>query len=354
MSCLVCAIAAQSVPAKLLEQSERTYTDKIGSRPEFIELYLYPLFEPCVLSPTAMVELKDGKRRVVEQPISAEGKALLQKILNLPKNKPHQKLYELNRLHDRNRDFIKALTLRGKVFLNMRAFKKVESPIMKAIKANPIDYEAYNCLGRSYLARDEFRAAKEAYIKSILYNPNNDRGWQGLKTTGDELGFDAESRRIMKRAWMVRVSEKEIDLYMDSEIQENETVGPWMSFITAKAAWLFEGVYKTKYPKAKGYVYTVDEDLYAYDFLLEYWQIIKRTKNADDPDLDFLVEVKRKNLLPAYLLFEEAGPICPEIIAVQSDKMIRQIKTYIETFVLKPRIKPAETSQDKNRVEKTP
>jgi tetratricopeptide (TPR) repeat protein len=337
------AASAQSIPAKILEASERTYQNKIGTPPDRVESALYPLLEPCVLSPTAMLDLEDGSRRVVEQPISEEGKLHLREIDNLSKKKRHEKLYELNRLFARDRGFVKALTLRGKVFLDMKAYHRVESTALKAIEANPIDYQAYTYLGYSYLKRDELVASREAYIKSVLYNPNNDLGWKGLKSAGVKLGFDVVKRRIKKRAWLEQVSEDIIDLYIDAEIQDAQTVGPWMSFITAKAAWLYEGVFEQKHPEAESYVYTVEEDLYAYDFMLEYWQYLKSKQNVSDPDLDFLLKVRQKGLLPAYFLFEEAGPICPEIIAVQPGETLQQIKTYIETFVLVPKEKPDES-----------
>ena len=332
----LCITSPTEIPAKLLEESERTYNNRIGRLPSGVEIYLYPLLDPCSISPSAILTKKDGESLVVEQPLSRKGQIHLDEIERIPRNKKHELLYQLNLLYREEPGFVKALTLRGKIFLNMRAFQKAESPLLKAIELNPIDFEAYTYLGGSYFNRDILDGARTAYIKSILYNPNNERGWRGLSRLGEKTGFTVQARKIRIGAWMVKVSENEIDLFVDSELRNPHTIGPWTSFITAKAAWVYEGIFQKRYPEAKSYYYTVAEDLYAYDFMLEYWQLIKSRKNVSDPDLDFLLEVKEKDLLPGYILFEEVGPICPETILVQPARMINKIQAYIEEFVLRP------------------
>ncbi|MCK5268068.1 MAG: hypothetical protein KAR07_07870 [Spirochaetes bacterium] len=193
----------------------------------------------------------------------------------------------------------KSLTRKGKY---KNALKILETILLN----DKDDYFINYRIGNIHRLINQMKDAQKYFFRSILLNRNFKRSWQALKKTG--INFN-NRKKVIERAWILHYSPETVQIHYDKNYKKSGKHYPWLTFAMARALWRFENYYKTAYPNALWYRSSFKENLFCYKLLIYSWEKAKKTrKYLKDEDLDYLILLKKNNMLPGYVFIEAYSP----------------------------------------------
>lgn len=208
-------------------------------------------------------------------------------------------------------------------------FKSARIKLEKYLNLDRYDSYLYYLIGESYRGEKNKSKAFQFYKKAIFLNVSCKKTWKRLRA----LGYEIKNRRVIKeKADVKRVRQDAVNIIHFSSKNKISNYS-WMTFAMAKALWVFEGGYRQIFPDSLWYMKSFEEVLFCYELMLFTWKRAKDKKDVEvpivDEELDYLLDLKNRGMLPGYLFFEVWRPL---ITGANSNVLIENNKSINKYF----------------------
>jgi len=214
--------------------------------------------------------------------------------------------------------FYKAITLIGKTYNKQKNTEQAIKWFTKAVKLNPIDFEANHELAKLCFMSNQTDLAKKHILQAHIYNINHHEIISELINV-----FSANQHHCQKWTFTPQI---ELEQQSDSEYVVYYKI-EWFNYAIAKTMWQIE----------PGYRESRDTSLINCKLLEErecLTNLIMNLQTETDEVLSApinitLLEAEKQGLLDAFIFYEIILPNKPEKIYSLNPKTINDIKRYI-------------------------
>ncbi|HRS95023.1 MAG TPA: hypothetical protein P5179_07120, partial [Candidatus Latescibacteria bacterium] len=179
--------------------------------------------------------------------------------------------------------------------------------------------------------------AKEAAVRAVVNNYHDTESWRLLGNIGNASGFSVHRRRIPKRVEINEIAGRSVEIVLDS-LAEPSSRAAWFAYAAVRSVWRYEGRFAGRFPRARNYFPTYDEEVEALASLISVWRAtIADSAAADvqaDADLEALSRIAEEGYLNEYVLFEELCADNPNTVRSFSPALLLRIREYISRYVI--------------------
>jgi len=203
----------------------------------------------------------------------------------------------------------------------------------RALDLDSTDYAAWRSLGRCYQAIGLLAEARDAAIRAVMYNYQDEESWDFLSTVGFMLDYSVARRRVDKRVEMFQTPDGAIHILADSSLADGAQTA-WISYGAVRAVWRYEGRFAARISPRQPYRPTFEEQVEATATLAAVWGRGQRDSAEFDDQLDRLWGIVQVGYLAEYVIFEEMAADDPDIMAYLPADVLARVREYIRRFVI--------------------
>lgn len=200
------------------------------------------------------------------------------------------------------------------------------------------------------------------YFALIVENPEDEAAWIALQRLGKDKGFVVWRFNIPLAA-TVDITGNKLTINRDLfEVPSNEEVAAtWTIFGLAKVNWIRTEYFK-RYPNAKEYKPSFEEEYFAFEHLLKFWAEVKQENpGLSNNKFDILTRIYKDDLLDAYIYlqhyrkefkvsYQEWKQKKPEKVVKYFNKYVLIPKTDVPDYVTTDEFYQRDTLKDKLRI----
>jgi len=225
----------------------------------------------------------------------------------------------------------------GDVFVELGAYQEAAEYFTRALSVDSTDFLAWRSLAECAFASGNAELAKEAAVRAVVNNYHDTESWRLLGNIGNASGFSVHRRRIPKRVEINEIAGRSVEIVLDS-LAEPSSRAAWFAYAAVRSVWRYEGRFAGRFPRARNYFPTYDEEVEALASLISVWRAtIADSAAADvqaDADLEALSRIAEEGYLNEYVLFEELCADNPNTVRSFSPALLLRIREYISRYVI--------------------
>ena len=245
------------------------------------------------------------------------------------------KLYGSKSKIRRGKIFSRAMRLRIKHINSLQQKKKFDSasPVLKTLlQEEPENAYLLLLAARNAAGKKKNREALLLLKKSLFRNRRCDKAWKLLnKLTGKTPVWHP----VRDAALVKRISRTGIEIRYDKSTRESRTHYAWLTYAMCRALWRFEGAYRNRFPAARWYRPSFEETLFCYRALIFSWNRTRiKHPGTKNRDLDFLLKIDNKGLLPGWILVHAYGNTILPHNAYLIKRYEKTFNSYLSKFIL--------------------
>ncbi len=203
--------------------------------------------------------------------------------------------------------------LRASVLDDLGFRDEAEAAYRKLLEIQPSSYLGHLNLGITLFRAGEWERAEAAYLRAIDVQPDHPSGYFHMALLCKTLDYNYDERKYLEKFLEVGAADHRIETVKQrmEELQQHELqVDPNhphasinMTEKFARVAWR-SGLHEKRFPQARGYELTFDEDRDVYTTILPMW----RAKKKEDPSAaygpyDLLVRIDDAGFLDEYIWY---------------------------------------------------
>jgi len=189
-----------------------------------------------------------------------------------------------------------------------------------------------------------FLAAKNAYetgdqkkaiyliCKSLKRDRDNTKGWKLLSKLFDKK---TDWHPVTVAADIKKTSRESVEIRYDKKTRDNKSHYAWLTYAMCRALWRFEGGFQNRFPFARWYRPSFEETLFCYRALVFSWgRTKKKHPDASSRELDFLLKLEEKELLPGWVLIHAHKEKISSHNSYLLKRYSKAIDNYFDTYIL--------------------
>jgi tetratricopeptide (TPR) repeat protein len=204
----------------------------------------------------------------------------------------------------------------------------------KAIGVDPNRETAYRYWGDALLNDGKYEEALPKFVDAVVAEPYQSRTWNGLAQWAGRAGatVSAPAIKLPKAPQPQNQADGKsgVAVSVDPESLKNPNSGAaWLTYSLTRALWRNEKFAKA-YPQEKDYRHSLAEEVDALTATLTMLDSLKVADDALDPSLRALAQLRRDNLIEAFVLLNAADSGIARDYAAYRAEHREKLRDYVE------------------------